>query len=947
MRRNTARTRPGAAACLLVLSLGVHRTTAFTPALAPALLGRAKDTVVIRRACRAAACGLSGPARIVPLRRAPPSGGGWLSMQTFSSPPDFGADFLDLESVGRRKQAAPQPVQAVDFTTLSAVSVELQDRLPLRVRAVAQAGETDIVLGLDELQADDWSELSQADKLAIAVWVRLSWHRKFGRMSFSTSEPVRTSKSAFAQRVQDTIGGLYLVRARPLPFSRILRLDFSSVPASPADEAAAGGASVAQPALAEDDADVDEGRDEESTDDGELAAPVSVGGDGDWRSTGESMPGIEDADAMAEEEETAEAPAAVTARIYLQVNVRGHTRVVLVGADGRVITTAPAMDQKGVIWSRIGRFYSEPGPLEMQDLGDEPRLEEGEAAWRSSLEAVSSIERPLRNMGRKFDEEDEEDEMGRSEASRSGRRRGRGGRGRARGGGRGGSMGGREKQDAEERAAEGSAGRGGGELSVKGALMRRYRGLSGDLVEQMLSAAGIPRGEMLRTMAQEDFSRLFRVWTGWLWALNDGLFRASARGALKGLPAGRAMYSVVAWPEPSAFAASESGGQGGEWWDEDQGEEEEEEEPPGRGDQGAAIYFDSAAEGVEWYYQWAELAELEKTLQDATGRALKQMRDKKAGFADKALEAEDALLYKAQGEALLQNQQAVAQAIKRGIATVSVEDWANFGAGENADEPPMLDIEIDVTLSPAENAQRYFTRFKKLSRQAHHADTLLDQTVSQLTELIGVQDALSNVAYGEGAEAAMAAIKRLQERLESKGILKPRPGGRAAEDQAQVKAEQLLREKMEQVMMGPKIKVRGRSKGNVPDFMRFKSPSGFDVVAGRSSTENDRVTWGVARDHDLWFHARGIGGSHVVIVVPPRASVKQEDIVFAARIAATHSKAKQDTTVDVSYTARKYLRPPPQRVKKPGMVMITREKVITVKPMKRDGPADPRKGKYS
>ena len=46
---------------------------------------------------------------------------------------------------------------------------------------------------------------------------------------------------------------------------------------------------------------------------------------------------------------------------------------------------------------------------------------------------------------------------------------------------------------------------------------------------------------------------------------------------------------------------------------------------------------------------------------------------------------------------------------------------------------------------------------------------------------------------------------------------------------------------------------------------------------------------------------------------------------FAAQIAATHSKAKQDTKVDVSYTQRKHLRSPPQRVKKPGMVSITRE----------------------
>ena len=54
--------------------------------------------------------------------------------------------------------------------------------------------------------------------------------------------------------------------------------------------------------------------------------------------------------------------------------------------------------------------------------------------------------------------------------------------------------------------------------------------------------------------------------------------------------------------------------------------------------------------------------------------------------------------------------------------------------------------------------------------------------------------------------------------------------------------------------------VRGRSQQKAPDFLRFKAPSGLDIVAGRSSRENDRVTWGVARERDLWFHARGIGG---------------------------------------------------------------------------------------
>jgi hypothetical protein len=48
--------------------------------------------------------------------------------------------------------------------------------------------------------------------------------------------------------------------------------------------------------------------------------------------------------------------------------------------------------------------------------------------------------------------------------------------------------------------------------------MLTFRGLSPSLVEQMISAAGIPRGELLRTMSEEDYARLFRVWTGWLWA---------------------------------------------------------------------------------------------------------------------------------------------------------------------------------------------------------------------------------------------------------------------------------------------------------------------------------------------------------------------------------------------------------------------------------------------
>ena len=121
---------------------------------------------------------------------------------------------------------------------------------------------------------------------------------------------------------------------------------------------------------------------------------------------------------------------------------------------------------------------------------------------------------------------------------------------------------------------------------------------------------------------------------------------------------GRERYSVIGWPAPSLNAAAERVGDDEDWEEgtggggseEDEGEEEEDEMTD-------VIYFDSAAECVEWYYLWAELSEMEKSLSERTARAVKQLRDNKAGFASKAAEAEEAVLYKAQGEALLQNRQ--------------------------------------------------------------------------------------------------------------------------------------------------------------------------------------------------------------------------------------------------------------------------------------------------
>lgn len=105
---------------------------------------------------------------------------------------------------------------------------------------------------------------------------------------------------------------------------------------------------------------------------------------------------------------------------------------------------------------------------------------------------------------------------------------------------------------------------------------------------------------------------------------------------------------------------------------------------------------------------------------------------------------------------------------------------------------------------------------------------------------------------------------------------------------------------------------------------------GYQILVGRNSKANDKLTFGVAKKDDLWLHARGFSGSHVVIRrkgkegVP--ASVKEQ----AARLAAFHSKGKREGTCPVICTERKFVRKP--KGASAGAVLVDREEVILVPP---------------
>ncbi|HEY6327475.1 MAG TPA: NFACT RNA binding domain-containing protein [Candidatus Cybelea sp.] len=112
--------------------------------------------------------------------------------------------------------------------------------------------------------------------------------------------------------------------------------------------------------------------------------------------------------------------------------------------------------------------------------------------------------------------------------------------------------------------------------------------------------------------------------------------------------------------------------------------------------------------------------------------------------------------------------------------------------------------------------------------------------------------------------------------------------------------------------------------------LEFRTEDGSRIVVGRSPAENAEITFRVARPNDLWFHARGIPGAHVILSRGDRAEALDADVRAAAALAAFHSKAKGASAVPVDYTLRKHVRK--QRAAPPGLVWYIQAKTVVVEP---------------
>ena len=242
-------------------------------------------------------------------------------------------------------------------------------------------------------------------------------------------------------------------------------------------------------------------------------------------------------------------------------------------------------------------------------------------------------------------------------------------------------------------------------------------------------------------------------------------------------------------------------------------------------------------------------------------------------------QAENSEGYRIQGEILNAN----LSQVKPGMAEVSLPNYY--------DNNRPLKIKLDVALSPARNAQKYFTKYKKLRDSIKHVKEQISIAQDNLDYFDSVQTAIDN--------AEPQDIDQITEELMNQGYLK-KP-------------------------QKPKRKKKITEK----NLNKFRISSGKTVLVGKNNLQNDWLTLKKANKTDIWFHVKNIPGSHVIL---QSAEATDEDIRETAEIAAYFSKAKNSAHVQVDYVQDKRVKKP--NGAKPGFVIYTGQNSIEVTPEK-------------
>lgn len=273
-------------------------------------------------------------------------------------------------------------------------------------------------------------------------------------------------------------------------------------------------------------------------------------------------------------------------------------------------------------------------------------------------------------------------------------------------------------------------------------------------------------------------------------------------------------------------------------------------------------------------------ADLSRLLSRREGQLVRKLEAQREELAA----CEQGAEYKRLGDLITEN----IYRLSRGMTAFLATDY-------RVDPPVEITVPLDGRLSPAANAQKMYKLYTK-SRRARE----------KLTELI---------AAGEEELSYLVGVRGFLERAE------------VEQDFTEIRAEltaagYLSRAISQKDRRAPKARP-----------LEFTTPNGYRVLVGRNNLQNDMLTFHIAAKDDLWFHAKDVGGSHVILVAggeePPA-----EDYTVAAELAAYYSQAG-DAVTAVDYTRVKNVKKPP--ASRPGYVTYRTYSTAYVRPSNKQG----------
>ncbi|MBS5635133.1 MAG: NFACT family protein [Dorea sp.] len=190
-----------------------------------------------------------------------------------------------------------------------------------------------------------------------------------------------------------------------------------------------------------------------------------------------------------------------------------------------------------------------------------------------------------------------------------------------------------------------------------------------------------------------------------------------------------------------------------------------------------------------------------------------------------------------------------------------------------------ITIPLDPTLTPAENAQKYFNKYNKQKRTFEALTALIQETADDIHYLESISNSL-DIALTE------ADLIQIKEELMQTGYVRRK-----------------YTKKKEKITSRP---------------MHYISSDGYHMYVGKNNLQNDELTFSFANGNDWWFHAKGAPGSHVIVKT---GGDELPDRTFeeAGRLAAYYSKNRGSDKVEIDYVEKKHVKKP--NGSKPGFVV--------------------------